>query len=65
MCENAPDGVGVGVSRSHVAGIYAVCRDRISRYQRWQDSENKLGGKGKSVYVDVLRFHIRNFKTSK
>jgi hypothetical protein len=33
MTENASDGVGAGVSKSVVYGVYAMCRERISRHQ--------------------------------
>jgi hypothetical protein len=32
MTENSLDGIGVGASKSVVYSVYAMCRERISRY---------------------------------
>ena len=32
MTENASDGIGVGVAKSTVYSVYALCRERISRH---------------------------------
>jgi hypothetical protein len=32
MTENSLDGVGAGISKSTIFGIYALCRERISRH---------------------------------
>jgi len=32
MTENSSDGIGVGSGRSSVFGVYALCRERISRH---------------------------------
>jgi len=62
MTLNAPDGVGSCVSKSTILGVYALCREVISREQLRQIRDQKFGGEGKEVAVDVCKVHLRNKK---
>lgn len=65
MTENSSDGIGVGSGRSSVFGIYALCRERISRHQLYTTGKQKLGGPGKEIVVDFMKLHLRNKATNK
>jgi len=59
MTENSNDGVGVGVAKTTVYSVYALCRERISRHSVYTIKDKKFYGE---VLVDFLKLPIRNPK---
>ena len=59
MTENVQDGVGVGVAKTTLYNVYALCRERISRHALYSVREKKFNGE---VLVDFLKLPIRNKK---
>jgi len=43
------------MSKTAVNNLYAITRERISRYAVSSIKSNKLGGPGKEVSIDVLK----------
>ena len=62
MTENASDGIGISISKSTVYTVYAMSRERISRYTTYSVSNKKFGGPNSEVLVDFLKLHLRNNK---
>ena len=59
MNENADDGVGLGTPRSSVEGVYALCRERVSRRGL---KRGKMSG---SVIVDTGKVWLRQDNSCK
>lgn len=54
--------MGAGIAKSTVYSIYALCRERISRYSTYSVRSKKFGGPKKEVLVDFLKLNLRNKK---
>lgn len=59
MTENVNNGIGIGVSKSTLYSVYALCRERISRHAIYSVETKKFQGE---VLVDFLKLPIRNKK---
>lgn len=62
MTENSSDGIGSGCTKSSIYCLYALARERISRYTQYSIEQKKFGGPLKEVLIDILKLHIRNKK---